>query len=111
MNKKTEKVIHLLEEKKAEDIEVLELNGRSPFFDEVIIVTAPSERAIGAFAEAVEELLEKEGKEDEIFRKPEGNIESGWVLVDGGDFILHILSKEKREELSLEELFKRGQKQ
>lgn len=101
MEKLTESVIRLLEEKKAEDIKVIDVKGHSPFYDDVIIVTAPNPRAAYSFSESVLDFLEEKGLET---KKPEGNKESEWIVLDGGDFILHILSSERRKELSLEEL-------
>ncbi len=97
----SERIIAFLEEKKADEVTVIDMEGRSPFFDEIIIATVPSLRALSAYAEEVEEILETLGAER---HKIEGNEESEWVLVDGGDFVLHLLTKEKREELSLEKL-------
>ncbi len=101
----TNEVAKLLDEKKAEDISVIDVEGKSPFFDKIILATAPNARALVALAEEVEEYLESKG---EPCKKPEGTSESEWVLVDGGDFVLHLLSKEKRDELSLDELIEKG---
>lgn len=101
----TDEVVKLLDEKKAEDVCVIDVEGISPFFDKIILATAPNGRALTALAEEVEEYLEAKG---EPCKKPEGTAESEWVLVDGGDFVLHLLSKEKREELSLDELIEKG---
>ncbi|HBB05238.1 MAG TPA: ribosome silencing factor [Firmicutes bacterium] len=101
MEKITESIVHLLEEKKAEDIKIISAKGRSPFYDDVIIVTAPNPRAAYSFSESVLDFLEEKGQET---KKPEGNEESEWIVLDGGDFVLHILSEARRKELSLEEL-------
>lgn len=104
MEKITESILKLLSEKKAEDIKTIDVKGRSPFYDDVILVTAPNPRAAISFSEDVLEFLEEKGF---TVKKPEGNKESEWIVVDGGDFILHILSAEKRKELSLEELLEK----
>lgn len=105
MNEITKKVLHLLEEKKGEDLLVLDVEGKNPFVDEIVLVTAPNARAMEAYAEEVVDLLEKEGHP---VARPEGSSDSEWVLVDGKDFLLHILSKEKREELSLESIVEKS---
>lgn len=105
MEKITESVLQLLSEKKAENIKAIDVKGRSPFYDDVIIVTAPNGRAAISFSEDVLDLLEAKGFGA---KKPEGNKESEWIVVDGGDFILHILSEERRKELSLEELLEKN---
>lgn len=106
MNEITKKVVKMLEEKKAEDVEVLNVEGANPFVDEIILATAPNSRAMEAYAEEAVDLLEQEG----IRVQPEGNADSEWVLVDGKDFLLHLLTAAKRKELSLEEIVAKSKK-
>jgi len=88
-----------LEEKKAEDVLIIDMEGRSAFYDEAVLGTAPGHRALEALSEAVVDHLEELGYSP---RKPEGTADSGWILVDAGDAIIHLFVKEKRESLSLE---------
>ena len=93
----------LLEDKKGEDIKIIDVRQRTPFTDYYILATAPNMRAIGAYADALEEFFQ-ERVED--LRQSEGQPESGWVLVDAGEVVVHLFSAAKRQEMNLEDLFK-----
>lgn len=97
-----QETIALLEEKKGEEIIAIDVRERTPFTDFYILVTAPNMRAVGAYAESLEEFFEDKVED---LRKIEGQPESGWVLVDGGEVVVHIFTEQKRRELSLEDLF------
>ena len=93
----------LLEDKKGEDIKIIDVRQRTPFTDYYILATAPNMRAIGAYANALEDFFQ-ERVED--LRQSEGQPESGWVLVDAGEVVVHLFSAAKRQEMNLEDLFK-----
>ena len=93
----------LLEDKKGEDIKIIDVRQRTPFTDYYILATAPNMRAIGAYADALEDFFQ-ERVED--LRQSEGQPESGWVLVDAGEVVVHLFSAAKRQEMNLEDLFK-----
>ena len=93
----------LLEDKKGEDITIVDVRDRTPFTDYYILVTAPNMRAAGAYADSLEEFLQN--KVDDL-RQIEGQPESGWVLVDAGEVVVHIFTAAKRQEMNLEDLFK-----
>ena len=93
----------ILEDKKGEDIKIIDVRQRTPFTDYYILATAPNMRAIGAYANALEDFFQ-ERVED--LRQSEGQPESGWVLVDAGEVVVHLFSAAKRQEMNLEDLFK-----
>ena len=93
----------LLEDKKGEDIKIIDVRQRTPFTDYYILATAPNIRAIGAYADALEDFFQ-ERVED--LRQSEGQPESGWVLVDAGEVVVHLFSAAKRQEMNIEDLFK-----
>ncbi len=89
-------------EKKAEDIMVLDLRDISSFTDYFVIMQGNSKRQNIAIYEGVEKALK-----DRNIRplSIEGRENAEWVLMDYGDFIVHIFSKEAREYYSLEKLW------
>lgn len=93
-----------LDERKAENVVVVDVKDRTPFTDYYVIATAPNVRALGAFADYLSEAFEK-AKLD--VRKIEGTPESGWVLVDEGSVIVHLFTVEKRGEFNLDDLLKK----
>ena len=95
-----------LEEKKAEDIVLLDLTGQSVFTDYFVIGTGTSERQLKALVDAVAEAA----RERFHIKAPrvEGHAEGGWVLMDFGSVIVHAFSAEQRKRYKLEELWHEG---
>ncbi|HEY1082557.1 MAG TPA: ribosome silencing factor [Prosthecobacter sp.] len=91
------------DDKKAENIVLLDLRGLSPVTDFFVIVTASSNPQLRAVRdEIVEELRDTHG-EKPIFS--EGTYESQWLIVNYPNVLVHIQSPEKREYYALEELW------
>jgi ribosome-associated protein len=95
-----------LEDKKAEDIILLDVHAESGFADYFIICTGTSERQLNALADAVDET----GRKQHGLKSPrlEGHAEHGWVLVDFNNLIIHLFSADKRKHYRLEELWHTG---
>jgi len=89
-------------DKKAEDVQVLDVRGLSSYADYFVLMTAESERQAGAIADHVDERLKAEG----ATKVGVEGYESGrWILVDYGDVVCHVLSREAREFYDLEGLW------
>ena len=87
---------------KAEDILNLDVKGISSFADQIIIATANSNR----HAKSVSEKLVDKLKQDKIhIMGVDGQVESGWILVDCGSIVINIMKKEEREFYDLEGLW------
>ena len=100
-------MIDILEEKKGEDILLLDLQEVSSITDYFVLCSGPSERTLKALADEVQKKLKNE---DEIrAMSVEGDPEGGWILVDYGNVILHIFSPAVRMYYQLEELWRDGQ--
>jgi ribosome-associated protein len=97
-----------LEDKKGEDILLLDIHEHSSFADYFVICSGTSDRMLQALADAVMDQIRKEYKEFGIRGRKEGLAENGWVLVDFGDVVLHLFSPERREYYQLEELWNQG---
>lgn len=96
------KVVKLAQAKKGEEIVVLQLKEFTSFTDYFIIMHGQSERQILAIYEHIQTELKKMN-----FRPlgVEGVANAEWVLMDYGDFIVHIFSRQAREYYSLEKLW------
>tara|TARA_Y100000768_G_scaffold380285_1_gene357202 strand:+ start:3289 stop:3633 length:345 start_codon:yes stop_codon:yes gene_type:complete len=94
-----------LTESKAEDILSLNVKDISSFADEIILATANSNRHAASTSQKLVDSLKK-NKIDII--GVEGEIESGWVLVDCGDVVVNIMKKDEREFYDLEGLWGDG---
>jgi ribosome-associated protein len=91
-----------LHKDKAQDIVVIDLMGKTSFADYMVIASGTSQRQVAAMAIHLRERMKKTGlKEIPI----EGSDQSDWVLIDGGDVIIHLFRPEIREFYGLEKMW------
>jgi len=88
-----------LDEDKAEDIVVIDLEGRSSLADALVIATGRSSRHVAAIAEHLARRLKDAGYGT---RPVNGAQQGDWVLVDAGDVIVHVFRSEVRDYYDLE---------
>lgn len=98
------RIIDLLSELQAGDIALLDIARSSGFADYFVLATAHSPLQFSAIVERLGLELKRAGAPP---RRQEGHRESGWVLIDCGDVIVHLFSPEKRDYYRLEELWGR----
>ncbi len=98
---------HALNEKKAEELRVIDIKEISPLADYFIIATGSNTNQIQAMVDAVDEEMAKIGH---FPKQIEGNRNSTWVLMDYSDIIVHIFSKEDRLFYDLEKIWTDGKK-
>lgn len=97
--------IDALEDKKAEDIQIIDIGQVSPLADYFIIANGTNRNQVQALADNVEELLGKLGYE----RRPiEGYDSANWILLDYKDVIIHIFDKDSRSFYDLERIWRDG---
>lgn len=94
-----------LSDKKAEDVQVIDISGISVLADYFVIADGANQNQIEAMRDAVEEELYKAGVQ---IRQVEGNRSSSWVLMDYGEIIVHVFSKEDRLFYDLERIWGDG---
>lgn len=97
-----EVVKSVLEEHKAENIEVMDLRGKTSIASYMIIATGTSTRHNLALAEYVRTALKKLKVKVEI----EGKENADWILLDGFDVIVHLFKEEVRDFYSLDKMWK-----
>ncbi len=89
-------------DKKAEDVLVLDVRGLTSYADYFVLMTADSDRQAGAIADAVDEKLKAQG----ATKVGVEGYESGrWILIDFGDVVAHVFSREARQFYDLEGLW------
>src|SRR2546430_140449 len=91
------------ESKQAKDIRVLDLREISSFADFFIIATGMNSRQIQAISEEVEVELKKRGERP---NSVEGFTHAEWILMDYGDYIVHIFSEKARAYYDLQRLWR-----
>lgn len=92
-----------MDDKKAEDIVLLDIHTAFPFADYFVICSASSERMINALMKAV---VEKAHQAYGSSARIEGMPQDGWMLADFGDVILHILAPEQRKFYQIEDVWR-----
>lgn len=96
--------VRALDEKKAEDIEVIQITELSVVADYFVVANGTSNTHVRALAGEVEDQLSKLGVEADHI---EGRA-TGWILLDYGSVVVHVFHKESREYYNLERLWADG---
>jgi ribosome-associated protein len=95
--------VQALEDKKAEDVQILDVAGKSDVTDYLVIASGTSEPHLRALRRELERAL----SEHEIAVIGHDRSESsGWLVVDGFDFMVHLFTEEMREFYQLETLWR-----
>jgi ribosome-associated protein len=95
-------VVTQLEEDKAENILEIDLAGKSPMADAMIVASGRSARHVAALADHVFRKLKDAGASKV---RIEGLPNADWVLIDAGDVIVHVFRPEVREFYNLERIW------
>ena len=91
-----------LDEDKAQDIVLIDLKGKSPMADTMIVASGRSHRHVGALADHLLRTLKEQG----LGRaKVEGLPHCDWVLIDAGDVIVHLFRPEVRMFYNIEKIW------
>ena len=103
--KMTLAAIDAMQDKKAENIQIIDISQVSPLADYFVIANGTNRNQVQAIADNVEELLGRLGYE----RRPvEGYDSANWILLDYKDIIIHIFDKESRSYYDLERIWRDG---
>ncbi|MFP4661807.1 MAG: ribosome silencing factor [Halanaerobiales bacterium] len=95
------------DDKKAIDIEVLDVQELTIIADYFVICSGNSETQVKAIANGIEKELSEEGIEPQ---KVAGKQDSRWILMDYADVIIHIFHKDEREFYELDRLWADAEK-
>lgn len=97
--------INALEDKKGEDIKIIDISSISIMADYFIIATGNSANQVQALIDNVDEQM---AKNDIHPKQVEGYQNANWVLMDYGDVIIHVFDKDNRLFYNLERIWKDG---
>jgi ribosome-associated protein len=95
-------VLKSLDEDKAEDVVSIDLAGKTPMADFMVVASGRSQRHVGAVADHLVRRLKEEGLGT---ARVEGMKQGDWVLIDGGDVVIHVFRPEVREFYKLEKMW------
>ncbi len=95
-------IVDILEDRKAENIVLLDIQELTTIADYFVICSGTSNRMLDALAHAVQDQMRDNHKRKS---RVEGVAQNGWMLADYGDVVVHIFSVDQREYYRLEELW------
>ena len=105
-NKLLDKIVKLLEDKKAIDLKIIDVKEKTTLADYFVIASGTVETHIKALADNVEEELKKQ----ETYPNKIEGYNTEWILMDYGDVVVHIFTRQERQNYKLEELYERSNK-
>ena len=94
-----------MEDKKGEDILLLDIKDVAPLADYFVICSGTSDRMLDSL---IREVQREVKTKHQIRPRIEGSPGDGWVLADYGDVIVHLFSPDKRHFYALEDLWREG---
>ena len=94
-----------MEEKKAQDVKIIDIEHISTLADYFVIASGTNRNQVHAMADNVEEMLGKAGFEP---KQIEGYQNANWILMDYGDVVLHLFDEENRLFYDLERIWRDG---
>lgn len=97
-----QKVVAAMEAKKAYHLLALDVSGKTSIADAFVLCSVASSRQAQAVADEVDRVLAQAGVHA---LSVEGYLHGTWILMDYGDFVLHIFQEERREYYGLERLW------
>ncbi|QCI69234.1 ribosome silencing factor [Phreatobacter stygius] len=95
-------VLETLEDNKAEEIQTIDLKGKTSIADAMVVSSGRSHRHVGALADYLVQALKDAGV---VQVRVEGVPACDWVLVDAGDVIIHVFRPEVRSFYNLEKMW------
>lgn len=98
-------IIDALQDKKAEDIRVIDISNVSVIADYFVIASGSNTNQIQAMVDNVEEEMFKAGFDDP---KVEGYNTASWILLDYKDVIVHVFSEDDRVFYNIERIWRDG---
>ena len=104
-NMTVEKIVKVLDNKKAEEIKVIKISELTVMADYFIIANGNSNTHVRALAEEVEYALNQAGEKP---RNIEGRA-TGWILLDYGSIMVHVFTPRDRDYYNLERLWQDGE--
>jgi ribosome-associated protein len=101
-------IVEAAEDRKANDLVILNISDISYLTDYFIITTGFSKAQIRAICDAIEDKVEEKLNQKPI--RAEGKNEANWILLDYGEVIVHIMSPQEREYYNLEAFWGHAQR-
>ncbi len=101
IQKRAERIKEVIEEKKGEDVQIIDTSGGEYFVDRVVVATSLSDKHTAALLDTLKEKLKPEG--EEFLKVQEGD---EWIVIDLGDILVHLMTQAYRQKYRIEEFLK-----
>ncbi len=101
IDKRAKRIKEVIEEKKGENVEIIDTSGGDYFVDRVVIATSLSDKHTAALLDTLKEKLKPEG--EEFLKVQEGE---EWIVIDLGDILVHLMTEAYRQKYQIEEFLK-----
>ncbi len=98
-------IANFLENKQGEDIVVLDIIDIASFTDYFVIATGTSRRMLQSLTSTLARDIKTKFHKTSL---PQGDPDSGWIVLDYGDVVVHLFSNEQREYYQIEDLWSEG---
>lgn len=105
IKEKVKLIYEALDEKKGEDIKIIDISKISPLADYFIVSSGSNKNQVQAMVESVQEVL---GKQEIQHKHIEGFNTGKWILLDYQDIVVHIFDQEDRSFYNLERVWRDG---
>jgi ribosome-associated protein len=96
-----DEIVAIVDDRKGENIKVIDLTGKGAFVDFMVIATGNSTRQLDAISHYIARYL----KDNNILPHVEGSFNSEWVLIDAGDIVVHLFTPDMRLFYGLEKIW------
>lgn len=103
MTDQVRNIVQILDDKKADDIVVMDVRSLTIIADYFIVASASNVNHVRTLSEEVQEKLAQQGT---VPLRTEGENECRWVVIDYGDVLVHLFHAKEREFYQLERLWK-----
>ena len=98
-------IYQALDDKKAQDIQMIDIQTISPIADYFIIASASNPNQLEALEDATDKVMYEQGI---LPKQIEGGKASPWILMDYGDVIVHLFTEDGRDFYDLERIWRDG---
>lgn len=105
IKKYAEEICAILDNKKAQDIRLIDIADRSIVADYFVVASGKSNVQVKALSDEIEEKMEEEGYE---LRRRDGYNEGRWIVLDYADILVHLFHPEEREYYNIERIWVDG---
>ena len=105
IEKMIQNAVQALEDKKGEDIKIIDISEVSPIADSFILASGSNRNQVQAMADSVTEKMHKAGFP---LKQVEGYDSANWILMDFVDIVVHIFDRESRNFYDFERIWKDG---